>query len=92
MAGKINKKLEQLKKNLTPERIAKQAYPVFRENTPIKSGNARRNTHLRGNTVQGDYPYAVPLDQGRSDQSPDGMFKPTVEFIEKYIAKQTKRG
>jgi hypothetical protein len=92
MAGKISRKLKHLEKALSPQKLAQEAYKVFRANTPIKSGNARRNTHLTGDTVQGDYPYATRLDNGWSRQSPDGMTIPTLEFIKDYIKKESKKG
>jgi hypothetical protein len=92
MAGEISKKLQHLEKALNPAKLAKEAYKVFRDTTPIKSGNARRNTHLTGNTVQGDYRYATRLDNGWSAQAPDGMSRPTMQFIKDYIKKESKKG
>jgi hypothetical protein len=45
--------------------------------TPIRTGNARRHTHLVGNkTIEANYPYATRLDHGWSKQAPNGMTKP----------------
>lgn len=71
---KIQKKLDNL---------PKEAAKVFVQNTPIRSGNARRKTKLRGDTIVANYPYAQRLDEGYSKQSPEGMIKPTEEFIMK---------
>jgi hypothetical protein len=79
-----------LERALEPEVLAKEAYKFFRSKTPIKTGNARRNTHLTGATIQGDYPYATRLDKGYSSQAPEGMSKPTDEFVRNYISKQSK--
>lgn len=64
-------------------KLPDEAYKVFVSETPIRSGNARRNTKLKKSSkqIQANYPYAQRLDQGWSKQSPDGMVKPTEEFI-----------
>ena len=63
------------------ENITSVAYRTWVENTPVRSGNARRRTRLQGNTIRADYDYAVPLDQGRSRQSQKGMEAPTERAI-----------
>jgi hypothetical protein len=90
MAGEINKRINDLNKALDPQLLAKEAYKFFRDVTPFKSGNARRNTHLTGDSIQGDYPYATRLDQGYSNQAPNGMSRPTQQFVQDYISKQSK--
>ena len=79
---KIQKKLDQL---------PQEAYKEFVKDTPIKSGNARRNTKLVGNEIQANYPYAKRLDEGYSKQSPQGMVQPTEAFIRKRM-KQILKG
>lgn len=63
--------------------LPSEAEKVFIQNTPIRSGNARRNTSLRNNnkTIVANYPYAQRLNEGYSKQSPQGMTTPTEEFI-----------
>ena len=80
-----------LSKRITSElaRIPKDAYPVFVSNTPIRTGNARNRTSLIGNTIRANYSYADRLDQGYSRQSPQGMVKPTVDFIVQRVKKIT---
>lgn len=90
MAGEINKRINELNKALNPQKLAQEAYRFFRDITPIKSGNARRNTHLTGDTIQGDYLYATRLDNGYSKQAPNGMSRPTEKFVQDYIKKQKK--
>jgi len=65
--------------------LPKEAYEVFREETPYRSGNAYRNTNLRGNTISADYPYAERLDDGYSRLKPRGMTEPTEKFLQKRI-------
>jgi hypothetical protein len=68
--------------------LPEDAYKVFVQETPIRSGNARRNTKLRNNkTIVANYNYAKKLDEGASKQSPDGMTKPMEEFIRKQLGK-----
>lgn len=74
--------------------LPKEAYQVFKDTTPVRTGNAKRSTRLQGDTINADYPYAQVLDKGRhmtprgmrgSEQAPQGMTKPTEQFIRKRI-------
>lgn len=77
-----NLKKIQRKLNKVPD----EAYKVFVDNTPVRSGNARRRTKLKNKeTIVADYPYAQRLDDGYSKQSPKGMINPTIAFIRKRI-------
>lgn len=91
MTGKIT-----VKQNITAttnrivadlNKLPAQAYRVFVENTPVKSGNARRRTKLRGDTIDAAYPYAERLNEGYSKQSPDGMWEPTEKYIQQQLDK-----
>jgi hypothetical protein len=53
----------------------------FVDNTPIDTGNARRKTDLRSDSVVADYDYSVRLQEGYSRQAPDGMRDPTIDTI-----------
>jgi hypothetical protein len=66
-------------------KLPDEAYDVFREETPIRTGNARRKTRLRGDVIDANYPYAGRLDNGYSRQSPSGMVAPTIEFLRKRV-------
>ena len=90
MSGEIVKRLADLEKALDPNKLAAEAYNYFKSTTPIRSGNARRNTRLKGSEIQADYAYAQRLDAGWSNQAPQGMTKPTEKFIQEYIKKQSK--
>ena len=81
----VKKKIAQL--NAVPG----QAYTFFRAHTPIKTGNARSRTTLKKDTIVAAYPYAKPLDDGRSRQAPDGMSKPTEAFVKNTTDKIMKR-
>ena len=63
-----------------------EAYKEFVAETPIRSGRARRSTKLNNKTIIASYPYAQRLDEGWSQQSPEGMVKPTEDFIKKRYA------
>lgn len=76
--------LKRMQKKLN--QVPKEAYQEFVDETPIRSGNARRKTRLQGKTINANYPYAKRLDEGYSNQSPDGMTKPTEAFIKKRVA------
>jgi hypothetical protein len=62
-----------------------EAFTFFKAHTPIRSGNARRNTFLNKDTIVGAYPYAQRLDDGYSPQAPDGMSKPTEAYIKRRL-------
>jgi hypothetical protein len=81
--------LKRIQKKLA--QVPKEAYTEFVSDTPIRSGNARRKTRLQGNTINAAYPYAKKLDEGYSQQAPEGMSKPTEQFIKKRV-KQILRG
>ena len=74
---RIQKKLKQ---------VPKEAYQEFVDETPIRTGNARRRTRLQGKTINANYPYAKRLDEGYSQQAPEGMTKPTEDFIKQRVA------
>jgi len=73
------------KRNKQLDKLPKDSYSVFKDNTPKRSGNARNKTVLRGNTINANYSYAQPLDKGKSKQAPEGMTKPTVAFIKRQL-------
>lgn len=89
----LNFKID-IKDSITPSTKAKQrqldqvpkdAYTFFRAHTPVRTGNARRNTFLSKDTIIGAYPYAQRLDEGYSPQAPDGMSKPTEAYIKRRL-------
>jgi hypothetical protein len=65
--------------------LPKEALDYFVDSTPIRTGNARRSTRLRGNTIDANYAYAERLDDGYSRQAPKGMSGPTEKFLQKRI-------
>lgn len=98
IADRLNKVLE----TLDDKNISQVAYKEFVQNTPIgdpnrwktkykpknyRPGNARRNTMLKGNTIEANYPYAKRLEEGYSSQAPDGMTEPTLESVREYVYK-----
>lgn len=94
MANNIVDRLNKVLSTLNDKNIAGEAYKKFVDVTPIKSGNAKRNTKLNGNTINANYGYANVLDKGRhmtrrgmrgSEQAPQGMTKPTIEHIRQYV-------
>jgi hypothetical protein len=67
--------------------LPQQAYQVWVKQTPVRSGNARRRTRLNKNTIEAQYPYAERLDEGYSQQSPQGMSRPVSQAIEQQMRK-----
>lgn len=85
MANKINKRLTKVSLTLDEKNLANEAYKEFVRVTPVRGGNARRSTRLKGTTIDANYPYAQRLDEGYSKQAPEGMSQPTIEYIRDYI-------
>jgi hypothetical protein len=99
MAGEINRRINEIQKAMDPSKLAKEAFAVFKNETPVKTGNAKSNTTLRGDEIHASYPYAAVLDKGRhmtssgargSLQAPRGMTEPTIKFVQDYIKKELK--
>jgi len=86
MSGEINNRLNQISIQLQQKKLLDEGYRVFKDVTPIDQGNAKRSTRKQGNdTIHADYAYATRLNKGWSNQARDGMAKPTVEHLQKYI-------
>lgn len=79
----VSKMFDQAEK--VAKTLPKEAYDYFVDSTPIRTGNARRSTRLRGNTIDANYAYAERLDEGYSRQAPAGMSGPTEKFLQKRI-------
>lgn len=75
----ISLKLKDIEKKV--KNLPADAHKVFVQETPIRKGNARRNTKLNKNNIEANYPYAQRLDEGYSKQSPEGMTQPTIDYI-----------
>ena len=81
IAQDLGRKIGKLKS--VPQQFADK----FKSLTPRKSGRARNNTRLSGDTVNADYNYAGPLNRGSSRQAPDGMTQPTIKYIRQVVTK-----
>jgi hypothetical protein len=68
-------------------KLPKKTFAFWKKITPKRTGNAKRKTTLKNNTIMARYPYAERLDEGHSPQAPKGMYEPTLEFFKK----ETKR-
>lgn len=66
-------------------KFPQEAEIKFKTLTPIKTGNARRNTKLVGDTIEANYPYATRLDNGWSKQAPQGMTKPFEVWVRQKV-------
>lgn len=81
-------RLNYIQRTITAEELTKVGYPVFVDNTPIRTGNARRKTVKLSTEIDANYPYAKRLDQGYSRQKPNGMVKPTIQAVRDYVRKK----
>jgi hypothetical protein len=74
------------------EELPKKAAEYFKAQTPVDTGRARRSTKLKGDkTIHADYPYAQRLDDGYSQQAPQGMTKPTEKWVREQFKKIFKK-
>jgi hypothetical protein len=89
--GDVINMFEENIRKLTPK-LLDDTYKFFVKATPIRSGNARRNTNLnkQKNTIEADYAYAGRLNNGWSKQAPDGMTEPTIEYMKRSVSKHLK--
>jgi len=85
----FNKRMRKLAE--LPEHLLDEALDLVKENTPVQSGYARRNTKKKGNAIVADYPYADRLNQGYSKQAPDGFTEPTIEQLRKEADKFVRK-
>lgn len=88
MVKRLTDRLNYIERNITQEQLLNVAYPIFLEETPIRTGNARRRTRKLNDQIAAIYPYAKRLDEGWSKQSPDGMVAPTINEIRAYIRRK----
>lgn len=63
----------------------------MKNHTPVRTGNARRNTNLTGNTVVANYPYAQRLEDNHSPQTHgQGIIAPTEQAIQREVDRRLK--
>ena len=72
------------------EDLPESAHEEFLRNTPVRSGNARRQTRLQDTKIIADYAYSQRLDEGYSRQSPKGMTEPTEQWIQREVDRRLK--
>ena len=88
--------LSQFNKQINAAKQALDDLPEFaektmKEKTPVRSGNARRNTELQGNSVVANYPYAQRLEDNYSPQTRgQGIIAPTEREIQKEVDRRLK--
>tara|TARA_R110000764_G_scaffold94779_5_gene178569 strand:- start:723 stop:1007 length:285 start_codon:yes stop_codon:yes gene_type:complete len=91
---KVNSKVfERRMKKLSglPTYLIKDALKLTKENTPIKSGNARNKTTIQGDKIVSNYGYAGKLNEGYSRQAPNGFTEPTIEQLNKDTTKFVRK-
>lgn len=85
MASNIVSRLNKVLNTLDDQKVTDVAHKAFVDNTPIRTGYARRNTVKSGNDIDANYPYAQKLEEGFSRQAPKGMTEPTIEEVRRYV-------
>ena len=70
------------------QRLPSEMHQQFVDNTPIRTGNARRSTRLQRDAIVADYNYATALEvDARSRQAPNGMSEPTIAWVRAELRK-----
>jgi len=88
--GEVDRMFEHME--ILTEEVMKDAYKTFKQNTPVRGGNARNRTKLETkNTIGARYPYADRLNTGWSGQSPKGMTEPTEKELDRLVGNFIKR-
>ena len=89
----LSKKLDKLKGDFEQyiRDAATMAEQVVKDNTPIRSGNARRNWKKsvsdKDFTLNNTVPYIEKLDKGSSKQAPNGIKQPSINQIKRNLKK-----
>jgi hypothetical protein len=83
----VIRKLQEIEILLDENKLADEGAKFMKSITPIKSGNAKRNTNANGNMIEARYPYAKRLDEGWSKQNQIGLIQPTIDHLEELIRK-----
>lgn len=87
LTNRISPRMRRVRNEI--DKIPGQAYTYFKSITPIDKGNARRNTKFKKigslSTIDADYEYAVPLNEGHSKQAKQGMTIPTIKYIKRLL-------
>lgn len=78
-------KLNKVLATINEKHLTDFAYDRFKNHTPYRKGNARKNTKKTNNNIIADYPYAKRLEEGYSKLAPKGMTEPTIADIRRYI-------
>ena len=86
--GKISDRVSEIKQVLSIESLTPLAHQEFVKNTPVDTGNARKNTKQIRDEIRAEYPYAGRLDKGYSKQAPRGMVEPTIKWLQEYIKRK----
>jgi hypothetical protein len=79
-----------------PKTVMKKTYPVLKQNTPIRSGNARsktreHNANPKRLQIKSEYPYAGRLDEGWSKQAPKGFTEPSINKLEDFVEQEIRK-
>lgn len=83
--SQINERLREIERDLEP--LVRNATKEFKKVTPKRTGNAKRQTTQKGNSIDANYPYANRLNEGYSRQAPNGMTDPTIDYIRGFVRK-----
>jgi hypothetical protein len=85
MASNCISRMNKVLNTLNDAKVSDVAYKAYVQNTPFKTGNAKRKTVKSGNDIDANYPYAQRLEEGYSKQAPKGMTEPAIEEVRRYV-------
>jgi hypothetical protein len=61
--------------------LKQEIFDRVKQRTPLKTGKARAGWEIVGNTIRNDVHYIIDLEQGNSQQAPNGMLGVTLTEV-----------
>jgi hypothetical protein len=74
-----------------PQKVVDELFPRIVNRTPINTGRARDGWVKDNTTISNNVPYIGVLENGSSDQAPEGMVRVSLEEIPQIIAEITSQ-
>jgi hypothetical protein len=82
--------LQKIQNNLKD--LPQAAFDHWKKVTPKDTGNAKNSTRfVNKDTIWANYKYASKLDQGHSDQLPEGMVDSTKKFLDREVRRRVRK-
>lgn len=67
--------------NAEVKKVMADAFNIAKDNTPVRTGNAKKNWKKKPKQIYNRVPYIERLEAGASRQAPKGIIGPTLTQI-----------